>query len=82
MSSKISPALVKRISQANPAEWLDVIIELEGGTSEVSDVAQAKQEFARVAAPVIRRISHLSGEVANRAWINHTVHPFVCNCLT
>jgi len=73
MSPKIFPALLKRIEQSNPAEWLDVIIELEGGSGEVYDIAAAKQEFARVSAPVIERIEGMGGEVVNRAWINHTL---------
>jgi len=73
MSPKISAALAERIEQAGLAEQLDVVVELEGGASKIDDVSAAKQKFARVATPVIQGIEGLGGDVANRAWINHTL---------
>ena len=78
MSAEITPALASLIERSDPLEWLDdIVIELDGGTEDVSDVAAAKEEFSRVALPVIKGIEFLGGDVMNRAWIDHTIRAHV-----
>ena len=73
MHPRVTSALEEQINSVNPAEMLDVVVELDGGAGEISDVSAAKQAFRIVAEPIIEAISDLNGEIRNRAWINHTL---------
>jgi hypothetical protein len=73
MKSRVTPKLAEKIAASEPAEWLNVIVELDGGDDNVSDIATAKQEFHDVADPIIAAINALGNDVVNRAWINHTL---------
>ena len=73
MSSKITPKLTSQIEESDPTEWLNVLIDLEGGQDRIVDIAEAKQEFSRVAQPVADATHALNGDIVHLGWVNHTL---------
>jgi hypothetical protein len=73
VDSNITSDLAAQVSAADSANLLDVVVELDGGLEEASDILAAKQAFSRAAEPVAEAISDLGGEVVDDAWINHTL---------
>lgn len=81
-TSKLSPDLSSRLTQAGSSEVLDVILELRpqpeqaravGPRSRAEEIAAREECFSRGTQPVEQVIEQIGGEVTGRAWINQTV---------
>jgi hypothetical protein len=69
---KITPALGSRL-RSDGRELLDIIVELEPDTDDVSTAPKLQESFERAAEPVTSTISDLGGEVIGKAWLNRTL---------
>jgi hypothetical protein len=82
---KLTAALTDRLRMADPAELVDVVVELREFASEESPsaldgrnkrnarVAALREAFGREAEHLKGHISHAGGEVLAAAWINRTL---------
>lgn len=71
--SNITPDLAAQLDTAESTDLLDVIVALDGGRDEATDMAAAKEAFDRAAEPVTEIVAELGGEVVDGAWINQTL---------
>src|SRR5688500_15586696 len=77
---KLTPQLLGIVSGNTPDAPIEVVIELVvkppaavATASRAEKIAQQRQDFLDVCAPIERRIEHLGGEVLDHAWINQTL---------
>ena len=84
IKKKVSKHLVQQItSDASEVDMLDVIIELEtrseknlkqnSSKSKSEQIAERKESFARITAPVEDVITQVGGTILEKAWINRTL---------
>jgi hypothetical protein len=73
VSEKLTPQLRSRLAAANPADPLELVIELAGDAGAERDVGAAKAAFEQLARPLGELIDRLGGRAIALAWINHTV---------
>lgn len=79
--SKVSEQLQEQLEKPEPAEMLDVVIELHSDDepqtkavqSRSEKIAALKENFLRDVAPVEEAVKNAGGELTGQAWINRTV---------
>ncbi len=80
-TSKLTPDLTNRLTQAAVDDVLDIVLELDPKPepevatpqSRSEQIALRKEKFSRDVVPVEETIREVGGEVVDRAWINQTV---------
>ena len=84
IKKKVSEHLAQQIkTDTSEVDMLDIIIELEARSaitlkqnsskSRSDQIAERKESFARISAPVEVVINRVGGKVLEKAWINRTL---------
>ena len=79
-AAKMTPDLKAQLTEAEAAEDLEVVLELQSQSQETAAprsrgeaIALRKEAFSHDVVPVEEAVTKVGGEVVGHAWINQTV---------